>query len=94
MMKWGTEIGSKLAKAFEALASGDVAGAFKALWGEVDFSKIFWAVFWGKNIDGSDDKPDLPDSDDQVDWGAGVQKWFDDGLVEHSASFNTWSLQS
>lgn len=91
MMKWGTEIGSKLAKAFEALASGDVAGAFKALWGEIDFSKIFWAVFWGKNIDGSDDKPKLPTDDDQVDWGAGVQAWFDKGLEEHTASFNTWS---
>lgn len=44
MMKWGTEIGTKLAGALGALADGDVAGAFAALWGEVDWGKEIWKV--------------------------------------------------
>jgi hypothetical protein len=42
MMKWGTEIGTKLAGAFTALANGDVAGAFAALWGKVDWGAAVW----------------------------------------------------
>ena len=44
MMKWGTDIGTKLAGALSALADGDIAGAFAAIWGEVDWGDTIWKV--------------------------------------------------
>ena len=47
MMKMGDLIGKKLAGAFEALASGDVAGAFAILFAGVDFKQILGDAFAG-----------------------------------------------
>jgi len=47
MMKMGNIIGEKLSGAFEALASGDVAGAFAILFEGVDFKKILGDAFAG-----------------------------------------------
>ena len=47
MMKMGNIIGEKLSGAFEALAAGDVAGAFAILFEEVDFNQILTDAFAG-----------------------------------------------
>jgi len=47
MMKMGDLIGKKLAGAFEALAKGDVVGAFAILFAGVDFKEILGNAFAG-----------------------------------------------
>ena len=47
MMKMGDLIGNKLSGAFEALATGDVVGAFAILFAGVDFKKILGDAFAG-----------------------------------------------
>ena len=47
MMKMGNIIGEKFSGAFEALAAGDVAGAFAILFEEVDFNQILTDAFAG-----------------------------------------------
>ena len=47
MMKMGDLIGNKLSGAFEALATGDVVGAFAILFEGVDFKKILGDAFAG-----------------------------------------------
>jgi hypothetical protein len=93
MMKWGTEIGTKLAAALGALADGDVAGAFAALWGEVDWGTVIWNAI--KAV-----IPILAVSDfiagilgegngDGFNYmGREVRKWFDDGITAITPEWN------
>tara|TARA_B110001454_G_scaffold72044_1_gene69954 strand:- start:919 stop:2673 length:1755 start_codon:yes stop_codon:yes gene_type:complete len=86
MMKWGTEIGSKLAGALTALMNGDIAGAFAALWGEVDWGTTIWNAI--KAV-----LPILAISDliagilgegngDGFNYiGREIRKWFDEGIL-------------
>lgn len=95
MMKWGTEIGTKLAGALGALADGDVAGAFGALWGDVDWGTVVWNAV--KAV-----LPILAVSDliagifgegnnAGFNWvGRELRKWFDEGLAGATADWDEY----
>jgi len=93
MMKWGTEIGTKLAGALGALADGDVGGAFAALWGEVDWGAEIWKVLKvaitplaiGDLIFGA-----LGEGDNTGfnAIGQAINKWFTEGLDELTPQWN------
>ena len=95
MMKWGTEIGTKLAGALGALADGDVAGAFGALWGDVDWGTVVWNAV--KAV-----LPILAVSDliagifgegnnAGFNWvGRELRKWFDEGLAGATADWDKY----
>lgn len=93
MMKWGTEIGSKLAAALSALASGDIGGAFAALWGEVDWGEIIWNAvrLMSPAIAAADFIAGLFGTGDNTytnEWGRNVSKWFNKGLEEAKPEWN------
>lgn len=95
MMKWGTEIGTKLAGALTALADGDIAGAFGALWGDVDWGTVVWNAV--KAV-----LPVLAVSDliagifgegnnAGFNWvGRELRKWFDEGLAGATADWDEY----
>jgi hypothetical protein len=95
MMKWGTEIGQKLANALTALADGDIAGAFGALWGDVDWGTVVWNAV--KAV-----LPVLQVSDliagifgegnnEGFNWvGRELRKWFDEGLAGATADWDEY----
>ena len=96
MMKWGTEIGTKLAGALTALANGDVAGAFAALWGEVDWGKaifdtlkavvpIFAVSDFIAGIFG------IGNNKWFNEWGRAVGAWLGTSLDGITTDFSAWS---
>ena len=101
MMKWGTEIGTKLAGALSALMSGDIGGAFAALWGDVDWGKIIWDAvrLMSPAIAAADFIAGLFGVGDNTwtnEWGRKVGTWFSDGLAEATPEWNkfwteTWT---
>ena len=96
MMKWGNEIGTKLAGALTALANGDVGGAFAALWGEVDWGKaifdtlkavvpIFAATDFIAGLFG------IGNNKWFNEWGRAVGTWFRNGLSAAAVDFSNWA---
>jgi hypothetical protein len=95
MMKWGTEIGTKLAGALGALADGDVGGAFAALWGDVDWGDLVWKVLKlvitpiaiGDLIFGMMGEGDNSGFNAM---GQAIKKWFDDGITSITPQWNEY----
>ena len=96
MMKWGNEIGTKLAGALTALMNGDIGGAFAQLWGEVDWGAAIWDTI--KAV-----VPIFAVSDFIAgifgignnkwfnEWGRAVGDWFRNGLSQAAVNFSNWS---
>jgi hypothetical protein len=100
MMKWGTEIGTKLAGALGALADGDIGGAFAALWGDVDWGKLIWdAVRLAMPIVAAADFVagifGVGDNTYTNEWGRKLGLWFQEGLDNYAADFSAfWTKTS
>lgn len=95
MMKWGNEIGTKLAGALTALANGDIGGAFASLWGEVDWGQIIWDAvrLMSPAIAAADFIGGLFGVGDNTwtnEWGREVSKWFKNGLAQATVDFDNW----
>ena len=95
MMKWGTEIGTKLAGALGALADGDVGGAFAALWGDVDWGDLVWKVLKlvitpiaiGDLIFGVMGEGDNSGFNAM---GQAIKKWYEEGIASITPQWNEY----
>jgi len=95
MMKWGTEIGTKLAGALGALADGDVGGAFAALWGDVDWGDLVWKVLKlvitpiaiGDLIFGMMGEGDNSGFNAM---GQAIKKWYEEGIASITPQWNEY----